>query len=96
MGKLIHDYFTVVLTDHTLAFNVFASLKGCYIIENIQDHSVFFAEGDSGSGVYLKEDEEKSKKALGIAIANSKLGGETAVCDIRHITDKFNVELYHA
>lgn len=96
IGKLIHDYFTVILTDHAIAFNVFASLKGCYIIENIHAHSVFFAEGDSGSGVYLKEDKEKPKKALGIAIANSKKGGETAVCDIRQIIDKFSLELYHA
>lgn len=61
----------------------------CFAVEDINEP--FFNLGDSGSGVFLTENEQPTKP-LGIAFA--KYGQITVVCRIDQITKAFNLRLY--
>lgn len=65
--------------------------KNCYHVVNIDD-TIFFKEGDSGSGVYLIQDETISK-AVGIAFAFMKYSPHTFVCRMDGIIDTLRLNL---
>lgn len=66
----------------------------CYEIKTKLGNRQFFEPGDSGSGVYLK-DNDKNKKPLGIAFANGS-NGSTYACRIDNVTRAFGLSLYDA
>lgn len=86
-----------ILVDASLAICVdipsprggFYFFEECYGI--CDDKSEFFKEGDSGSGVYLIDRDERIKP-LGIAFA--RLRSITAVCKISKILDAFNISVF--
>lgn len=65
--------------------------QNCYHVVNIDD-TIFFKEGDSGSGVFLIEDEEITKP-VGIAFAFMNYSPHTFVCRIDSIIDKLSLNL---
>lgn len=65
--------------------------QNCYHVVNIDD-TVFFKEGDSGSGVFLIQDEEITKP-VGIAFAFMTYSPHTFVCRIDTIIDKLSLNL---
>lgn len=82
-----------ILSENTISIklnNIW--FKNCFCIYNYNDSETFFKEGDSGSGVFLIDEEGESKKALGIAFAFSRT--ETCVCDIRNIVQAFDIACY--
>ena len=86
-----------ILVDASLAVCVevpsprggFYFFKECYGISDDKDE--FFQQGDSGSGVYLIDRDERLKP-LGIAFA--RLQSITAVCKISQIIDAFNISVF--
>lgn len=64
----------------------------CFEIRSLNEKEDFFARGDSGSAVFVKEDGKL--KPLGIAFAFSA-EGSTYVCNIHHIAKMFNLSIYH-
>lgn len=90
------------LVDNSLSVRINKSFpsKGCfcfyncYAIENNTADEPFFEPGDSGSGVYVMENEH-TLKPLGIAFANSC--SYTAVCKIDQVVEKLNLTIvrYH-
>ncbi|XP_078327892.1 uncharacterized protein LOC111115434 [Crassostrea virginica] len=68
--------------------------ENVYSIENLpQPEPTFFRAGDSGSGVYLFEENGKCNKALGIAFAYmfSADDFETYVCKMGEVVKAFNI-----
>lgn len=63
----------------------------CFEIRSISEKVPFFACGDSGSAVFVKEDGQL--KPLGIAFAFTP-EGVTYVCRIHHIVKIFNLSIY--
>lgn len=65
----------------------------CFEIRSLNEKEDFFARGDSGSGVFVKEDGKL--KPLGIAFAFSAEGSKH-VCNIHHtcIAKMFNLSIY--
>lgn len=63
----------------------------CFAVEDI--NGPFFNLGDSGSGVFLTENEHPTKP-LGIAFAKLEYGQITVVCRIDQVTKAFNLRLY--
>lgn len=84
------------LIDDSLSLNmevsgVYFECNNCYVIESKNDDS-FFLEGDSGSGVYvIDKDNRKPIKPLGIAFAFTNW--QTAVCNIRKIVDQLGLQI---
>lgn len=68
--------------------------KNCFVVKQINEKSPFFAEGDSGSGVFLIDEKDGSLKPLGIAFAFAHRGLKTYVCKIKQITNAFDVSVY--
>lgn len=73
------------------------TFKNCYSIRNLDPpEPPFFYFGDSGSGVYLIDENGSCNKALGIAFAliTDKYDKtvETYVCSIRAIVNAFNID----
>ena len=70
--------------------------KECFQITD--QGSRFGREGDSGSGVFLKETERHEKKALGILFATDKrnIPDDTTslVCDVKQFLELCNLELF--
>lgn len=62
----------------------------CYSVIDADKENPFFRDGDSGSGVFLK-DSDGSLKPLGIAFAY--LFSKTAVCKINSIVDTLDLEI---
>lgn len=87
-GYLSDDSLSVCLDFTNGGFYFF---DRCYGVENI--NSSFFEPGDSGSGVFLIENEIPTKP-LGIAFAFHKRSQTTAVCRIDKIVDAFNLSVY--
>lgn len=63
----------------------------CFAVEDIS--GPFFNPGDSGSGVFLTENEHPTKP-LGIAFAKLDYGQITVVCRIDQVARAFNLRLY--
>lgn len=62
----------------------------CFAVEDIS--GPFFNLGDSGSGVFLTENEHPTKP-LGIAFAKLEYGQITVVCRIDQFARAFNLRL---
>lgn len=58
----------------------------------MKKNQTFFKDGDSGSGVYVIEN-DGTLKPLGIAFAYLQLQSKTAVCRIDEIVDKFGLQI---
>lgn len=63
----------------------------CFAIKDIS--APFFNSGDSGSGVFLTENEIPTKP-LGIAFARLNNEGITCVCRIDQVAKAFKLRLY--
>lgn len=85
-GYLKHDGLALKIasTDSGRYLTFF----NCYAVEDI-DHP-FFADGDSGAGVYVVKEDE-SLQPLGIAFA--RFGPTTAVCKIDYILNTLDLSL---
>ena len=89
---------TGLLHEGTLTFKIdnkyfnggFHLFKGCYAVKDTK--TAFCEDGDSGSGVFLKETKNRPKKALGILFASSN--SKSYVCDIKKIVELFDLEVY--
>lgn len=88
---LLHEGTLTFKIDNNYFDGVFTSFKGCYAVKDIE--TAFCEDGDSGSGVFLKETKNQPKKALGILFANSN--SKSFVCDIKKIVELFNLEVYY-
>lgn len=92
-GILVSDISTVFVTDTTSPISpIRYRFDYCYEIKNRYAGVKFFEPGDSGSGVYLIDNEGR-KKAIGIAFAH-RFDGTAYACRIEQITKAFNVSLY--
>lgn len=89
-GRLIEDSRSILMEVGPETFK----FDNCYVIENINDDDddPFFHEGDSGSGVYVIDKNNKEPiKPLGIAIAFTNW--QTAVCNISKIVDQLGLQI---
>lgn len=90
-GKLVHTGFSF-----RCSFNRFPKcyfvFKRCYEIQDLNGES-FFELGDSGSGVFVTENNGKAKP-LGIAFARKDNGDITLVCRLSPIIEKCNLVIY--
>lgn len=68
------------------------SFNNCYEIKDEETEKPFFQEGDSGSGVFVIEN-NKPHRALGIAFAYQTDGDITAVCKIQPIIEACNLTI---
>lgn len=90
-GKLVGDclYVRVYSTQVPVGYYEF---QNCFAVEQTDNSQRFFEKGDSGSGVFVIDDNDRSLKPLGIAFAF--LSSKTAVCKIGQITNAFKVAVY--
>lgn len=87
------------LTGNTLSVRVdkdpnvggFYYFSRCFSIDS--SDGPFFEKGDSGSGVFLMEN-ERPTKPLGIAFAKHMISQKTAVCRIDKIVEAFGLSVY--
>lgn len=84
-GCFKHNKLSLRMKGHLYRHCIF---KQCYSIEN--ENEIFFTEGDSGSGVFLRGN-NGDLLALGIAFAY--MGSQTAVCRIDTVVQKHNLTL---
>lgn len=89
IGKLVEDNFSVRIYCRVDEYYEF---KNCFGVQKINNETIFFDQGDSGSGVFLIDENDSSLKPLGIAFAS--FYSETVVCKIGQIVDAFNVSVY--
>lgn len=68
--------------------------RNCYSIQDETFDKTFFRLGDSGSGVFILDNNDQSIAALGIAFARGVRGHVTYVCKIKDISDEFNLSIY--
>lgn len=90
IGNLKNNVFTVRVGKTFLSRGYFTFFN-CYEIGN-EKNQTFFKDGDSGSGVYVIEN-DGTLKPLGIAFAYLQLQSKTAVCRIDEIVDKFGLQI---
>lgn len=90
-GKLVGDcmYVRVYSTQVPVGYYEF---QNCFAVEQTDNSQRFFEKGDSGSGVFVIDDNDRSLKPLGIAFAF--YCSKTAVCKIGQITNAFKVAVY--
>lgn len=88
-GLLTGNAFTVCI-DKDLSSGGFYHFKNCFSIAS--SSRPFFEKGDSGSGVFLIEN-ERPTKPLGIAFAKSSIYNITAVCRIDKIAEAFGLSV---
>lgn len=88
VGVLQHNILSVRVDESFLSRGFFAFFK-CYAIGNANSQA-FFKGGDSGSGVYVIEN-DRTLKPLGIAFAY--LISQTAVCRIDEIIETLGLEI---
>lgn len=72
----------------TLPFSRSLVFCNCYVVENLEEKR-FFLEGDSGAGVYVKDND--TTKPLGIAIAF--LSSFTVVSKIDRFIEKLDLSI---
>lgn len=90
IGNLKNNVLTVrVIVGEPLVSRGYFTFFNCYEIGN-EKNQTFFKDGDSGSGVYVIEN-DGTLKPLGIAFAY--LQSITAVCRIDEIVDKFALQI---
>lgn len=65
----------------------------CFAVSDLENSSIFFKEGDSGSGVFVFDKPSQRLKALGIAFARQMIREETLVCKLNEISRVFNLAL---
>ena len=92
---------TRILNDNIIQFDmsedvgtsIFYVFKNCY--EILDDKHQFFEIGDSGSGVFLCQENGRTNKALGIgmAIGTNESKNSTFVCNIKEIVKTFNIDI---
>lgn len=90
---------TDVTYGHIIKINHSASLRRqngryyvfdkCYCIKN--DRKRFLEGGDSGSGVFLIDAENKTLKPIGIGFITGRT--YSYVCKIKHVLDKFQLTI---
>lgn len=88
VGVLKNNTLSVRVNKSFLSRGFFAFFN-CYAIENTSNE-IFFREGDSGSGVFVKES-DGALKPLGIAFAF--LNSQTAVCRIDEIVKSLDLTI---
>lgn len=93
LGKLV-DRFCNFKINSKAVKGKYYNFKDCFVVQQINEKSPFFAEGDSGSGVFLIDEKNGSLKPLGIAFAFSHWRLKTYVCKIEQITNAFDVSVY--
>lgn len=86
-GKLMHGFLSIKVDSQFLAPGYLAFFN-CYAIKN-SDNGPFFTHGDSGSGVFVIDDD--TLRPLGIAFAF--LNSETAVCRVDKIVQELALEI---
>nr|XP_022308693.1 uncharacterized protein LOC111114603 isoform X3 [Crassostrea virginica] len=92
-GVLCYDT-CVFRTNDPEVRGKYYSFPNCYGIIDQDDNHPFFERGDSGSGVYLSQQNKKTNKVLGIGIgiASDTDGSDvTFVCNIIEIVRAFNI-----
>lgn len=85
-GKIFSDAGYVAIYSPN---GITCSFSSCFSIQNILG-TKFFEGGDSGSGVFLEDNEGKQKSAIGIAFAYC--GDLTYVCKIKEVVNAFQIE----
>lgn len=83
----MHGFLTIKVDSQFLAPGYLA-FSNCYAIKN-SDNTPFFTHGDSGSGVFVIDND--TLRPLGIAFAF--LNSETAVCRIDKIVQELALEI---
>lgn len=92
IGNLKNNVLTVrVIVGEPLEPVSYFTFFNCYEIGN-EKNQTFFKDGDSGSGVYVIEN-DGTLKPLGIAFAYLQSQSKTAVCRIDEIVDKFGLQI---
>lgn len=90
-GELTDDSLSIkVPVDTSCLSKGYIHFFNCYAIKNIAGKEAFFSQGDSGSGVFVEE-EDTTFKPLGIAFAS--LLSQTAVCKIDTIVNKLDLTI---
>lgn len=87
VGVLQNNILSVKV-HHSILSRGFFAFFNCYAIGNTSE--VFFREGDSGSGVFVKES-DGTIKPLGIAFAY--MNSQTAVCRIDEIVKSLDLTI---
>lgn len=90
-GRLTGDNLSVCVDKGPNVCGFFYRFSRCFSID-ISD-GPFFEIGDSGSGVFLMEN-ERPTKPLGIAFAKHMISQKTAVCRIDKIVEAFGLSVY--
>lgn len=90
-GKLVGDCMYVRVYSKQVPGRYY-EFQNCFAVEQTDNSQRFFDKGDSGSGVFVIDENDKSLKPLGIAFAF--YCSKTAVCKIGQITNAFNVSVY--
>lgn len=93
LGKLVDKSGNFKINSKAV-IGKYYNFKNCFVVQQINENSPFFAEGDSGSGVFLIDEKDGSLKPLGIAFAFSHWQSKTFVCKIEQITNAFDVSVY--
>lgn len=93
LGKLVDKSCNFKINSKAVKGKYY-NFKDCFVVQQINEKSPFFAEGDSGSGVFLIDEKNGSLKPLGIAFAFSHWRLKTYVCKIEQITNAFDVSVY--
>ena len=69
----------------------FSHFENIYSIRNLLPSEPFFEPGDSGSGVFLIQENGQNNKALGIAFAYDIDNVQTLVCSMKDIVNTFHI-----
>lgn len=85
-GTLSSCNFSVRVSE-PLCSDKYFIFKNCYAVINNKQEKPFLGEGDSGSGVFVVDQD----KALGIAF--SSLGEYTIVCKIEEILENLDLKI---
>lgn len=90
-GKLVGSCMYVCVHS-TQVPGRYYEFQNCFAVEDLKNGPRFFDKGDSGSGVFVIDENDRSLKPLGIAFAF--YCSKTAVCKIGQITNAFNLSIY--
>lgn len=89
-GHLIDKNFTFAVRQ----FFRFFSFYKCYLVANVSEDQDFIKLGDSGSGVYVIQNEETNTYLpLGIAFGLMTYGSKAIVCKIDNVVEKLNLTI---
>lgn len=92
-GHLIGKNFTFAERKFGSPCRFFSFYK-CYLIGNVSEDQDFIKPGDSGSGVYVIQNEETNTYLpLGIAFGLMAYGSKAIVCKIDNVVEKLNLTI---